>query len=133
MFEDFKAFLIRGNMLDLAIGLVIGAAFGKIITTMVGGILMPIVGVFTGGLDFSKSCINLTGAPIESCVTAMEEGKAVIQHGQFITDILSFVIVGFVMFMIARYAMNLFKGLAAESGPSDEVALLTEIRDELKK
>lgn len=133
MIEDFKAFLMRGNMLDLAIGLVIGVAFGKIITTMVGGILMPIVGMFTGGIDFSKNCINLSGAPIESCAKAMEEGKAVVQHGQFITDIVSFVIVAFVVFIIARYAMKLFQGLAAEAGPSAEETLLTEIRDELRK
>ena len=133
MIEDFKAFLMRGNMLDLAIGLVIGVAFGKIITTLVSGILMPIVGMFTGGTDFSKNCINLSGEPIESCVKAMEEGKAVLQHGQFITDIIAFIIVAFVVFLIARWAMKLFQGLAADAGPSEEVTLLTEIRDELKK
>jgi len=133
MLNDFKEFLKRGNVLDLAIGLVIGAAFGKIITTMVDGVLMPVVGMLTSGIDFSKQCINLTGSPIESCAAAIKDGKAVMQHGQLIADIVSFVIVAFVVFLIARWAVKLFKGMEAESGPSAEEELLTEIRDALKK
>ncbi|MEZ5308928.1 MAG: large conductance mechanosensitive channel protein MscL [Pyrinomonadaceae bacterium] len=133
MFEDFKEFLKRGNVLDLAIGLVIGAAFGKIITTMVDGVLMPVVGMITGGVDFTTQCLNLTSEPIKSCAEAIKEGKAVIQYGQLIADIVSFVIVAFVVFLIARWAVKFFKGLEAEAGPSAEEALLTEIRDLLKK
>lgn len=133
MLEDFKEFLKRGNVLDLAIGVVMGAAFGKIVTTMVDGVLMPVVGMLTGGINFSTQCVNLTGGPIESCAQALKDGKAVLQIGQFITDIISFLIVAFVVFMIARWAIKLFKGMEAESGPSDEVVLLTEIRDSLKK
>ena len=133
MFEDFKEFLKRGNVLDLAIGLVIGAAFGKIVTTMVDGVLMPFVGMFMGGVDFTTQCANISGQQIESCAQAIKDGKAVVQYGQLIADVIAFVIVAFVVFMIARWAVRFFKGLEAESGPSAEETLLTEIRDELRK
>ena len=133
MFDDFKEFLKRGNVLDLAIGLVIGVAFGKIITTLVEGVIMPFVGLFTGGVDLSSRCLNISGKEISSCAEAIKEGKAVIQYGQLIADVISFVIVAFVVFLIARWAVKFFKGLEAESGPSAEVKLLTEIRDNLKK
>ncbi len=133
MLEDFKEFLKRGNMLDLAIGLVIGAAFGKIITTLVEGVLMPVVGMLTGGIDFSSQCLNLSGGPIASCAEALKDGKAVMQYGALITDIVSFVIVAFVVFIIAKWAVKLFKGMETEAGPSAEEVLLTEIRDALKK
>jgi large conductance mechanosensitive channel len=132
MFKDFKEFLSRGNVLDLAIGLVIGAAFGKIITTLVGGVLMPVVGMVTGGVDFTKKCINLAAEPAVNCAEAIKASQPVIQYGQLIADIVSFLIVGFVVFLIARWAVRFFKGLEAEKGPSAE-DLLTEIRDSLKK
>lgn len=133
MLEDFKEFIKRGNVLDLAIGLVIGAAFGKIITTVVEGILMPFIGMFMGGIDFTEKCYNLSGQGFASCAEAKEKGLAVLQYGQLIADIISFLIVAFVVFLIARWAVKFFKGLEADSGPSDEVVLLTEIRDSLKK
>lgn len=133
MLSDFKEFLMRGSVLDLAIGLVIGAAFGKIITTMVEGVLMPIVGLFTGGLDFASKCYNLSGTPFSSCSQAVKEGLAIIQYGRLISDIIAFIIVAFVVFLIARWAMKMFKGLEAEAGPSNEEILLTEIRDSLQK
>lgn len=133
MLNDFKEFLKRGNVIDLAIGLIIGVAFGKIVTTLVEGILMPFIGMLTGGTDFGSQCLNLSGGPITSCADAVKEGKAVMLYGQLISDIISFVIVAFVVFLIARWAIKLFKGLEAEAGPSDEVILLTEIRDSLKK
>ncbi len=133
MLNDFKAFLMRGNVLDLAIGLVIGAAFGKIITTMVEGLLMPFVGLFTGGVDFASKCYNLTDKPLTTCAEAKAQGVAVIQYGQLVADIVAFIIVAFVVFLIARWAMKLFKGLEAEAGPGAEETLLTEIRDALKK
>ena len=133
MLDDFKEFLKRGNVLDLAIGLIIGAAFGKIVTTLVEGVLMPFIGMLSGGMDFGGKCINLSGGPIISCAEAVKKGKAVILYGQLISDIISFVIVAFVVFLIARWAVKLFKGLEVEAGPSAEVVLLTEIRDSLKK
>lgn len=131
MLDDFKAFLMRGNVLDLAIGLVIGAAFGKIITTMVEGMLMPLVGLLTGGTDFTTKCYNLTSQAV-TCAEAKEQGVAVLQYGQLISDVIAFIIVAFFVFLIARWAVKMFKGLEAESGPSSE-DLLTEIRDNLKK
>jgi len=132
MLDDFKKFIARGNVLDLAIGLVIGAAFGKIITTMVEGLLMPVVGLLTGGVDFASKCYNLTDKPFESCAKAKEAGVAVLQYGQLIADIVSFLIVAFVVFLIARWAVKFFKNLETDKGPSAE-DLLTEIRDSLKK
>ena len=132
MLNDFKEFLKRGNMLDLAVGLVIGVAFGKIITTLVEGVIMPIVGMFTGGTDFSNKCYNLTDQPFTTCADAAEKGISVVRYGALITDIVSFVIVAFVVFLIARAAVKMFKGMEADAGPSAE-DLLTEIRDSLKK
>ncbi len=94
---------------------------------------MPVVGMLTGGVDFAKQCLNLGSEPIASCAEAIKDGKAVIQYGQLIADIVSFLIVAFVVFLIARWAVKMFKGLEAEAGPSAEETLLTEIRDSLKK
>lgn len=133
MWDDFKAFIAKGNVLDLAIAVVIGAAFGKIVTTMVDGVLMPIIGVFSGGINFSDKCINLSDKPITSCADAVANGVAVIQYGQFITDIIQFLIIAFVVFLIARWSLKLFKGLEAPAaGPTAEETLLAEIRDILK-
>ncbi len=128
MLKDFEEFLKRGNVLGLAVGLVIGAAFGKIIATLVEGILMPIVGLFTGGMNFAELCWNISGKPIESCSQAKANGIAVLQYGQLTTDIISFIIISFVVFLIARWAIKLFSGLDQDTGPTSE-ELLTEIRD----
>lgn len=134
MWNDFKAFILRGNVLDLAIGVIIGAAFGKIVTTFTEGIIMPIVGLVTGGADFSKMYWNISGKPVTSLEQATKDGLAVIQYGHLITDIINFLIVALVMFMVARWAMNLFAKMAPPAaGPSAEETLLTEIRDLLAK
>lgn len=139
MWEDFKEFIARGNVLDLAIGVIIGAAFGTIVTTLTEGIIMPIVGLFTGKIDFSNKCWNLTDEPIANCAEAVEKGVAVIQYGKFFTDLLSFLIIAAVMFFVARWGLNLFKGLEAEKKAEDEEdkisaeeRVLMEIRDILK-
>ncbi len=135
MWNDFKAFIARGNVLDLAIAVIIGAAFGAIVKTFTDGIIMPIVAVLTGGVDFKSKVINLGSMPvtngkeIEAAIAAKEP---LIMYGQLVNDIISFLIVAFVMFLLARYAVKLFKGLEAAAPPSDEVVLLTEIRDLLK-
>jgi large conductance mechanosensitive channel len=139
MLEDFKEFLKRGNVLDLAVAVVIGAAFGKVITTVVEGIIMPPIGYLLSGVDFSKLYYDLSGQynnlqDPEMMKKAIESGAPLIMYGQLITDLIQFVIIAFVIFLIVRYAVKLFKGLdAPDSGPSDEVVLLTEIRDSLKK
>lgn len=138
MLNEFKAFLARGNVLDLAIGVIMGAAFGKIVTTFTEGIIMPIVGMMTGGVDFKNKFINLGSAalPMKDGQVDFEAvtkaGMPVLRYGQLISDIISFIIVGFVMFLIARAAMNYFSKLAAETPPPPQEVLLTEIRDILK-
>ena len=137
MLNDFKAFIARGNVLDLAIGVIIGAAFGKIVITFTEGIIMPFVGLITGGTDFKSKFYDLsgklgagaTGAEIDAAVKA---GAPLVRYGQLISDIITFLIVGFVMFLIAKAAMSYFTKLAAATPPPPQEALLTEIRDLLK-
>lgn len=135
MLSDFKKFIARGNVLDLAIAVVIGAAFGAIVKTFTDGIIMPVVGLLTGGIDFSSKVINLGDMPVstpEQIAAAQAAKQPLILYGQFINDIITFLIVAFVMFLLARYAIGIFKGLEAEAEPSAEEKLLTEIRDILK-
>lgn len=135
MWNDFKAFIARGNVLDLAIAVIIGAAFGAIVKTFTDGIIMPVVGVITGGIDFKNKVINLGDMPVtngKEIEAAIAAKQPLIMYGQLINDIISFLIVAVVMFFLARYAVKLFKGLEAAAPPSDEVVLLTEIRDLLK-
>jgi large conductance mechanosensitive channel len=136
MIDDFKAFIARGNVLDLAIGVIMGAAFGKVVTTFTEGIVMPFVSLLTGGTDFKSKVISLgklpTGTPAE-LTAAIAAKEPLIMYGQLISDFITFVIVGFVMFMIAKAAMGYFTKLAAATPPPAEEALLTEIRDLLAK
>jgi large conductance mechanosensitive channel len=137
MWNDFKAFIARGNVLDLAIALVLGVAFGAIVKTFVDGIIMPFVGLLTGGVDFKRQFYDLShtvpaNATPEQIDAAIKGGKPLVMYGQFVNDIITFLIVAFVMFLLARYAIHLFKGLEKATPPSDEVVLLTEIRDTLQ-
>jgi len=136
MLNDFKKFIARGNVLDLAIAVIMAGAFGAIVKTFTDGIIMPIVGIITGPVDFKSRVINLgnmpvtNGAEIEAAIAAKQP---LIMYGQLINDVISFVIVAFVMFLLAKYAISLFKGLeAAPPDPTPEETLLTEIRDLLK-
>jgi large conductance mechanosensitive channel len=141
MINDFKAFIARGNVLDLAIGVIMGAAFGKIVTTFTEGIVMPFVGLATGGTDFKSKFIDLSGklqsgATGDQIDAAVKAGAPLLRYGQLISDIITFLIVGFVMFMIAKAAMGYFTRLAAETPPpppTPEEILLAEIRDLLAK
>lgn len=138
MWSDFKEFLKRGNVLDLAIAVVIGAAFGKIVTTLVQGVIMPPIGYLTGGLDFKAFFYDLSGkyngvSDPKVIEEALKSGAPLIMYGQLVTDIIQFLIIAFVIFIIARYAVRFFKGLEAKAGPAPEVTLLTEIRDILKE
>jgi large conductance mechanosensitive channel len=135
MLNDFKAFIAKGNVLDLAIGVIMGVAFGKIIATLVDGIIMPPIGYLLGGVDFKTMFYDISGkysgaADPKVIEEALKGGAPLIMYGQFINDIIQFVIVAFVVFLIARWAMKLFKGLEAEAAPPPaEETLLTEIRD----
>lgn len=139
MWKDFKAFLGRGNVLDLAIGVILGAAFGKIVSTFTEGLIMPIVGLITGGMDFKQKFINLSSVPLPmkdglvDIDAAIKAGAPLLRYGQLISDILNFVIVGFVMFLLAKWAMSYFAKLAAATPPPPSEALLAEIRDLLKE
>lgn len=137
MLNDFKAFILRGNILDLAIAVIMGAAFGKIVVTFTEGIIMPFVGLLTGGVDFKTKFYDLSGklgpgATGEQIDAAVKAGAPLLRYGQLISDIITFVIVAFVMYMIAKAAMGYFKKLAAETPPPAQEVLLTEIRDLLK-
>ena len=133
MLSDFKAFIARGNVLDLAVGVIIGAGFGKIVSSLTDDVIMPVIGFLTGGVDFSNKYTVLAGeAPAGATLAAAKAaGATVIAWGSFITAVINFVILAFVIFLIVRQANKLMPPPAA-AGPS-EVDLLTEIRDSLKK
>jgi large conductance mechanosensitive channel len=136
MLSEFKAFIARGNVLDLAVGVLIGAAFGKIITSLTDDIIMPFISLITGGgVDFSSKYVVLGGADKVtagmSLVAAKAAGANVLAWGSFITAFINFLILAFVIFLIVRQANKMMPPPAA-AGPTD-VDLLTEIRDELRK
>lgn len=136
MFSEFKAFIARGNVLDLAVGVIIGAAFGTIVKSLTDEIIMPVVGAIFGGMDFSNLFIVLGDVPAGTANTLAAlraAGVPVLAYGSFITALINFVILAFVIFLIVRQANKIFaKPADAPAGPS-EVDLLTEIRDALKK
>lgn len=107
MLNEFKAFIVRGNVLDLAVAVVMGGAFGAVVNSLVNDIIMPVVGRLTGGVDFSNLFINLSGGTFASVADAKKAGAATINYGVFINTIMTFLIVGFVMFMIIRAANQL--------------------------
>jgi large conductance mechanosensitive channel len=135
MLNDFKKFIARGNVLDLAIAVIMAGAFGAIVKTFTDGIIMPVIGILTGPIDFKSRVINLGQMPVntpEEIAAAVAAKQPLIMYGQLINDVITFVIVAFVMFLLAKYAISLFKGLEAEPEPTGEEKLLTEIRDLLK-
>ena len=138
MMSEFKDFAVKGNVMDMAIGIIIGGAFGKIIASMVNDVLMPIVGLVVGGVDFGSLYYALDGNSYESLTAAEEAGAAMVKYGAFMQNIVDFVIIAFVIFMMVRWINNLKKKEEevveeAPPEPSDEVKLLTEIRDSLAK
>lgn len=135
MLNDFKKFIARGNVLDLAIAVIMAGAFGAIVKTFTDGIIMPVVGKLTGPIDFKDKVINLGDMPVstpQEIAAAVAAKQPMIMYGQLVNDIISFLIVAFVMFLLAKYAISLFKGLEADPEPTAEETLLTEIRDILK-
>jgi large conductance mechanosensitive channel len=136
MLKEFRDFAMKGNVVDLAVGVIIGAAFGGIVTSLVGDIIMPIIGSI-GGLDFSNYFIRLSKAVTASNLADAKKQGAVLAWGNFLTLTINFLIVAFVLFMVIR-AMNTFKrkeeaAPAAPPKPTRQEELLTEIRDLLKK
>lgn len=102
MLKEFKEFAMRGNVLDMAVGIIIGAAFGKIVTSLVNDLIMPPIGVLLGGVDFSEIYLNLSGGSYESLAAAKEAGAATINLGVFINTVLNFLIVAFAIFLLIR-------------------------------
>lgn len=137
-FSDFKASLMKGDVLSLATAVVIGGAFGKIVGSAVDDVIMPIVGLITGGIDFTQKFITLDGNSYENLAAAKTAGAAVITYGNLVQAIINFVIISFFIFVVLRAAEKARKkeevavAPAAASGPTQE-ELLTQIRDLLKK
>ena len=139
MLSEFKEFIARGNVLDLAVAVIIGAAFATITTSLTEDMIMPVVGAIFGGLDFSSYFVLLGPVPegfrgsLDSYVDLKAAGAAVLGWGQFVTVLLNFLILAFVIFLLVRTANRLTRrGADTPAGPS-EAELLTEIRDELRK
>lgn len=137
MLNEFKKFAMRGNVVDMAVGIILGAAFGKIVSSIVNDIVMPPIGLMLGGVDFSNLFIDLSGTGHASLALAQQAGAPVIKYGVFINTVLDFLIVAFAIFMVIK-GMNALKKKEEEAPaepakPSAEVALLTEIRDALRK
>lgn len=142
MMGEFRDFVSRGNVLDLAVGVIIGAAFGKIVTSLTEDMIMPLIGVATGGVDFTNKFIVLGAVPesykgsLADYAALKAAGVPMLGYGAFVTAIISFLLMAFVIFQIVRMANKMMPAKPAEApapaGPS-EVDLLTEIRDALKK
>jgi large conductance mechanosensitive channel len=137
MFEEFRKFIMRGNVIDLAVGVVIGAAFGKIVASLVEDIIMPPIGLLLGGVDFSSLFLNLSDRAAASVVEAKAAGIPTINYGLFINNIINFLIVAFAIFIVVRYVNRLMASMVARKEtappqPTEEVKLLTDIRDALR-
>jgi large conductance mechanosensitive channel len=134
MLEDFKKFAMRGNVIDLAVGVIIGAAFGSIVSSLVGDVIMPIIGAVTGGLDFSNYFLPLSAKVTADSLAEAKKQGAVLAWGSFITIVINFLIIAFVLFLAIKGLSILQKQEAAKPPkPSREAELLTEIRDLLKR
>lgn len=135
MLEEFKKFALRGNVVDLAVGVIIGAAFGAIVNSLVGDVIMPIVGAVTGGLDFSNYFIPLSTKVTAATLVEAKNQGAVLAYGSFLTITINFIIIAFVLFLAIR-AINRLTRKEAEQAPppppSKQEELLAEIRDLLK-
>jgi large conductance mechanosensitive channel len=137
MLKEFREFAMKGNVVDLAVGVIIGAAFGAIVNSLVGDIIMPIIGAATGGLDFSNYFLPLSKAVNASNLADAKKQGAVLAWGNFFTLTLNFLIIAFVLFIVIRLINQLKRNEAAAPAappkPTAEVELLTEIRNLLKK
>ena len=129
--SEFKEFATKGNVVDLAVGVIIGGAFGKIVDSMVNDLIMPFVGKILGGMDFTNLFIALNGQTAATLIEAKKAG-AVFAYGNFITIVINFAILAFIIFLMVKQ-MNRLKKNMPPSAPSEDVILLREIRDSLKK
>jgi large conductance mechanosensitive channel len=140
MLQEFKAFISRGNVVDLAVGVIIGTAFTAIVNSLVSDILMPIIGLFTGGIDFTNWFFNLSGTKHPTLAEAQKAGAATLNYGVFLNAIIKFLIIAWAVFWMVKAVHRLMtlqqkqqaSGEAPPTPPTPEVTLLTEIRDLLK-
>ena len=136
MLDDFKKFALRGNVVDLAVGVIIGAAFGAIVTSLVGDVIMPVIGAVTGGLDFSNYFVPLSSAVTADTLAEAKKQGAVLAYGSFLTVTLNFIIIAFVLFLVIRAMTKMNKKEAEKPAPpappTKQEELLAEIRDLLK-
>ncbi len=136
MLQDFKSFIARGNVIDLAVGIIMGTAFTAIVNSLVNDMMMPPIGYAMGGVDFSDLYINLTGGDYASLADAQKAGAATINYGLFINAMIKFVIVAFAMFILVKQVNRLVAKPAAPATPAApprQEVLLQEIRDLLAK
>ena len=139
MLKEFQEFISRGNVMDLAVGVIIGAAFGRIVDSLVNDIIMPIVGAILGGLDFNNYFLPLSSSVTATSLDAAKEQGAVFAYGSFITVLLNFLILAWIIFLMVKMVNNLRKRIEREkpaeeaAPPPADVALLTEIRDLLAR
>ena len=137
MLKEFKEFAMKGNVLDMAIGVIIGGAFGKIVSSLVGDVLMPPIGLLMGKVDFSSLFVNLSGQDYPSLAAAKVAGAPTLNYGVFLQTVFDFVIIAFVIFLLVKQVNRLKSppppAPAAPPEPSNEEKLLTQIRDLLKE
>jgi large conductance mechanosensitive channel len=136
MWNEFKNFAFKGNAFDLAIGVIMGGAFGKIVSSMVDDLIMPIVGLATGGVDFSNKFVQLAGgAPKDATLAAAKEAGATFAYGNFITIVIGFLILAFILMQLVKISNRMKKAepAPAPAAPSASEVLLAEIRDSLRK
>ena len=137
MLKEFRDFIMRGNVLDLAVAVIIGAAFNSVVNSLVNDVIMPPIGWILGGVDFSNLFIDLSGKGYASLVAAEEAGAPIIKYGLFVNNVINFLIIAFVIFMIIKQVNRMQKpkeeASAAPPEPTAEEKLLAEIRDLLKE
>ena len=131
LLQEFKEFALKGNVIDLAVGVIIGAAFGKIVSSLVNNIMMPVLGLLLGRVDFSNLFFVLNGQHVASVKEATDKGVPVLAYGVFINTVIEFAIIAFCLFIVIKQ-VNRFKKPAPPSGPTPQEVLLTDIRDLLK-
>ena len=135
MMQEFREFAVKGNAMDLAVGVIIGGAFGKIVDSIVGDLIMPVVGKLFGGLDFSSYYIPLSGQPAGLALAEAKKAGAVFAYGNFITILVNFILLAVIIFMMVKQINRLKREAPAEepAAPAEDIVLLREIRDSLQQ
>jgi len=134
--KEFKEFAMKGNVMDMAVGVIIGGAFGKIVTSLVDDVIMPLISTLTGGIDFTNLFVNLGDGSFQTLAAAKEAGAAVFAYGSFIQNVIDFLIIALCIFLMIKAMNKVMKKKEEEPAPAEpsaEEKLLTEIRDAIKE